>query len=63
MYFDKHEYIVIKWGKYNVNNIVLSNYLTVTISIITILMLLFIIIPQEFLNLSNILTLIVYTPY
>jgi len=62
MYFDKHEYITIKWGKYNTNNIVLSNYLTISISIITILILIFIIVPQEFLNLSNILTLIVYTP-
>jgi NADH-ubiquinone oxidoreductase chain 2 len=61
MYFDKHEYTVIKSGKYNINNIVLSNYLTITISTITILMLLFIIVPQEFLNMSNILTLVIYT--
>jgi NADH-ubiquinone oxidoreductase chain 2 len=61
MYFDTHEYILIKWGQYNINNTILSSHLSITISIITNLILLFIIVPQEFLNLSNIMTLIVYT--
>ena len=58
MYFDKHEYIVIKLDKYNIENIVLSNYLTVTISIITLAILFFILMPQEVLNMTNILTLV-----
>ena len=61
MYFDYHEYILIKWGQYNINNTVLSSHLSINISIITNLILLFIIVPQEFINLSNIMTLIVYT--
>jgi NADH-ubiquinone oxidoreductase chain 2 len=44
--------------KFNVNNIVLSSYLTIIISIITLIMLLFIFIPSELYNLITILTLI-----
>ena len=58
MYFDKHEYTVIKLDKYNIENIVLSNHLTISISIITLAILLFILIPQELLNMTNILTLV-----
>lgn len=60
MYFDKHEYTVVKLDKYNVNTIVLSNYLSICISIITMLITLFIFVPQELLNMTNILTLITY---
>jgi NADH-ubiquinone oxidoreductase chain 2 len=41
-------------------NIYISNYLSITISIITLLVLIFILVPQEFMNLSNILTLVLY---
>lgn len=61
IYFDRHEYSLIKWGQYNIDNILISNHLSITIAIITNLILLFIIIPQEFLNLTNIMTLVVYT--
>ena len=45
-----------------INNIILSNYLTLTISVITLIILVFILVPQEFLNMSNILTLVLYVP-
>jgi NADH-ubiquinone oxidoreductase chain 2 len=41
-------------------NIYISNYLSITISIITLSVLIFILVPQEFMNLSNILTLVLY---
>ena len=41
-------------------NIVLSSYLTITISILTLIILLFIFIPKEWLNLANILALILW---
>lgn len=44
----------------NVNNIVLSSYLTGTISTITLIVLLFILSPQEWLNMANILALIIF---
>ncbi len=75
MYFDKHEYSSYKisnnynikhtdeWKKYiDLNNITISTYLSITISIITIAILLFMLFPQEFLNMSNILTLVIYIP-
>lgn len=58
IYFDKHEYIVIKLDKYNIENIVLSNPLTISISIITLAILFFILMPQELLNMTNILSLV-----
>ena len=73
MYFDKHEYSnyktsssynikqVDQWKKYiDLTNITISAYLSITISIITIIILLFVLFPQEFLNMSNILTLVLY---
>jgi NADH-ubiquinone oxidoreductase chain 2 len=41
-------------------NIVLSSYLTITISILTLIIMLFIFIPKEWLNLANILALIIW---
>jgi NADH-ubiquinone oxidoreductase chain 2 len=46
--------------KHDNTNIYISNYLSITISIITLLVLIFILVPQEFMNLSNILTLVLY---
>ena len=73
MYFDKHEYSnyisnnnsIIKYidfNSINLNNVTISSYLSIVISTITIIMLLFILFPQEFLNMSNILTLVIYVP-
>ena len=45
---------------YNTNNIVLSSSLTVTISILTLIILLFIFIPQEWLSMANILAIILF---
>jgi len=43
-----------------VNNIVISSSLSVIISILTLIILLFIFIPQEWLSMSNILALILF---
>jgi len=57
MFFDKNEY-----EKYNLDlNVTLSSYLSAPISILTLLILLFILIPNELLNLSDILSVISYT--
>lgn len=47
---------------FNINNIVLSSSLTITISILTLTLLLFIFTPQEFINITNILVLIMFDP-
>ena len=44
------------------NNIVLSSYLTISISILTLIILLFILMPQEWLSMANILALILFNP-
>jgi NADH-ubiquinone oxidoreductase chain 2 len=44
------------------NNIILSSYLTMSISIMTLIILLFIFIPQEWLSMANILALILFNP-
>ena len=46
--------------RFNFSNIVLSNYLTVTISLLTLIILLFIFTPQEWLSMANILALIMF---
>jgi len=74
IYFDQHDYTIHSPNNYNfasyslyekdskyIKSILISNYLSITISIITMLILLFILVPQESLNMSNILTLIIYT--
>ena len=47
---------------FKAENIVLSNYLTVTISILTLILTLFIFVPQEWLSMANILALILFNP-
>ena len=47
---------------FKVNNIVLSSYLTITISTLTLILLLFIFTPQEWLSMANILALIIFNP-
>ena len=47
---------------FNINNIVLSSSLTITISILTLTLLLFIFSPLQFINLTNILVLIMFNP-
>ena len=67
MYFDEHDYLPFKLkrdnsienlNKFSIEddntNIYISNYLSITISIITLVVLIFILVPQEFMNLSNI---------
>ena len=48
--------------KFNCNNIILSSYLTISISILTLIILLFILMPQEWLSMANILALILFNP-
>ena len=45
---------------FNIKNVVLSSSLTLTISILTLIILLFILVPQEWLSLANILALILF---
>lgn len=51
---------VLKDTTIKIENIVLSTSLTATISILTLTILFFILIPQEWLNLANILALILF---
>ena len=48
--------------RFNFSNVVLSNYLTITISLLTLIILLFIFTPQEWLSMANILALIMFNP-
>jgi len=52
----------IKDVTYRLHNIILSSSLTVTISILTLIILLFIFIPQEWLSMANILALVLFNP-
>lgn len=45
---------------FKLNNIVLSNYLSISVSILTLLILLFIFIPNQLLNITSILVLILF---
>ena len=54
--------VLIKKLTFNINSIILSSYLTITISILTLTILLFIFIPQEWLSMANILALIIFNP-
>ena len=47
---------------FKVGNIVLSSYLTITLSTLTLILLLFIFTPQEWLSMANILALIIFNP-
>jgi len=48
--------------KFTYKNIILSSYLTISISILTLVILLFIFMPQEWLSMANILALILFNP-
>ena len=52
--------VLVQNLNFNTNNIVLSSYLTITISILTLVILLFMFVPQEWLSLANILALIIF---
>lgn len=47
---------------YNSNSLVLSSNLTLTVSILTLIILLFILNPQEWLSMANILAILVFNP-
>ena len=59
--FITDENIIIKKIKFTASNITLSSYLSLTISILTIIILMFLFIPQEWLSMANILTLIIFS--
>ena len=52
--------VLIKNINFKYNNITLSSYLTITISVLTLIILLFIFMPQESLSMANILALILF---
>ena len=54
--------ILIKKLTFKADNIILSSSLTITISVLTLIVLLFIFVPQEWLSMANILALIVFNP-
>jgi len=47
---------------FKTNNIILSSSLTITISVLTLVVLLFIFVPQVWLSMANILALIIFNP-
>jgi len=47
---------------YKHDNIILASYLTITISILTLIISLFVLMPQEWLSMANILALIMFNP-
>jgi NADH-ubiquinone oxidoreductase chain 2 len=52
--------VLVQELTFKTNNIILSSYLTITISILTLIILLFIFIPNEWLSMANILALILF---
>jgi NADH-ubiquinone oxidoreductase chain 2 len=56
----KYDTFYVKTTTFKVNNITLASFLTLTISNLTLVLLLFIFTPQEFLALTNILALIMF---
>jgi NADH-ubiquinone oxidoreductase chain 2 len=54
--------ILLEKLTFKYNNIILSSSLTISISILTLIILLFILMPQEWLSMANILALIVFNP-
>jgi NADH-ubiquinone oxidoreductase chain 2 len=54
--------VLIEKFSFNYNNIILSSYLTISISTLTLIILLFIFMPQEWLSMANILALILFNP-
>ena len=53
---------LIKKLTFELDSIILSSYLTITISVLTLTILLFIFIPNEWLSMANILALIIFNP-
>ena len=56
------ENLFIAKFKFCYKNIILSSYLTISISILTLIIVLFIFMPQEWLSMANILALILFNP-
>ena len=54
--------VLIEKLTFKANSIILSSSLTITISTLTLIVLLFIFIPQEWLSMANILALIIFNP-
>jgi NADH-ubiquinone oxidoreductase chain 2 len=54
--------ILVKKLTFKADSIILSSYLTITISVLTLVVLLFIFVPQEWLSMANILALIIFNP-
>jgi NADH-ubiquinone oxidoreductase chain 2 len=54
--------ILLEKLTFKLNNITLSSSLTITISLLTLIILLFIFVPQEWLSMANILALILFNP-
>jgi NADH-ubiquinone oxidoreductase chain 2 len=54
--------ILLEKLTFKYNNIILSSSLTISISILTLVILLFIIMPQEWLSMANILALMLFNP-
>jgi NADH-ubiquinone oxidoreductase chain 2 len=54
--------VLIEKLTFSYKNIVLSSHLTISISILTLIILLFIFMPQEWLSIANILALILFNP-
>jgi NADH-ubiquinone oxidoreductase chain 2 len=54
--------VLVKKLTFNYSNIILSSSLTISISILTLIIVLFILMPQEWLSIANILALIIFNP-
>jgi len=54
--------MLIKRLSFKADSIILSSSLTITISVLTLIVLLFIFVPQEWLSMANILALIIFNP-
>jgi len=52
--------VLIEKVEFKINNIILSSSLTITISVLTLIILLFIFIPQEWLSMANILAMVLF---
>jgi NADH-ubiquinone oxidoreductase chain 2 len=54
--------IILEKITFKYNNIILSSSLTISISVLTLIILLFIFVPQEWLSMANILALMIFNP-
>ena len=54
--------VLINQLTFKLNNVVLSSSLSITISILTLVILLFMLMPQQWLSMANILALIIFNP-